>query len=250
MNIKGRVAKTSWLTKDIVSVWVKVPKLIRKTKPGQFFGIKVNRREGLLLRRPLSVADVRGDLLRFIFKVVGKGTLELSKTKPGDEWDVLGPLGKPAPLVKNKEVVMCAGGVGAAPLLFLTRILREKNRVIALLGAKTAEELILVNDFQRLKAEVTLTTDDGTLGEKGLVTELVIKVIEDLVKPVVFACGPKSMLKFLMENVEQVPVWGFLEERMGCGVGICYCCAVRKRNGGYLRLCKEGPVVLLSKVRL
>ncbi len=250
MNSKVRVAKTHRLTGEIVSVWVQAPKLAIKAKPGQFFGIKVNKREDLLLRRPVSVADVSGKFLRFVFKVVGKGTQELSQAKPGDEWDVLGPLGKPAPLVKNKEVIMCAGGVGAAPLLFLARVLKEKNRVVVLLGARTSSELILVNDFRQLKVKVNLATEDGTLGEKGVVTELAMKVIRDFKSPVVFACGPKPMLEFLMEKVENVPVWGFLEGRMGCGLGICYCCAVKKRNDGYIRLCKEGPVVLLSEVRL
>ncbi|MEO0050238.1 MAG: dihydroorotate dehydrogenase electron transfer subunit [candidate division WOR-3 bacterium] len=250
MNFKVRVAEVSWLTEEVVSVWVEAPDVTGKTKPGQFFGVKVNKRGDLLLRRPLSVADVRGDFLRFIFKVVGKGTVELSRTKPGDGWDVLGPLGKPAPIFKGRDVVVCGGGVGAAPLLFLTRVLKEKNRVNVILGAKTASELILVNDFRRLKVKVILATDDGSAGEKGFVTQPAMRAIKTLLKPVVFACGPRSMLKFLMENVDQVPVWGFLEERMGCGVGICYCCAVERREGGYLRLCKDGPVVLLNEVRL
>ncbi|MGQ9708118.1 MAG: dihydroorotate dehydrogenase electron transfer subunit [bacterium] len=248
--MKIRVAKAQWLTDDIISVWLKAPGLTRKTRPGQFFGVKVKGREDLLLRRPISVADVAGVLLRLVFRVVGKGTLALSRSRCGDEWDVLGPLGKPAPMVKGKDVIVCGGGVGAAPLHFLTRELRKSNRVIVLLGAERKAELILVNDFRRLGVKVLLATEDGSAGERGVVTELMGTVIEGLTKPVIYACGPRPMLKSVIESAGGARVLGFVEERMGCGVGICFCCAIEKKEGGYLRLCKDGPVVELNKVIL
>jgi dihydroorotate dehydrogenase electron transfer subunit len=147
-------------------------------------------------------------------------------------------------------VIVCAGGVGAAPLLFLTRKLIAKNRVWILIGARTKQELILIPEFRQLGARVLVTTEDGCAGKKGLVTELLTGVVKDLAKPVIYACGPKMMLKGIIEIAGRVQVWGFIEERLGCGAGICYCCGIEKREGGYLRLCQEGPVVDLSRVVL
>lgn len=250
----AKVKKVRWLTPDIVSVWLVEPQLAKRVKPGQFLGIRVPERNELPLRRPISIADVAEEI-RLIFKVVGKGTGQLSQTRPGDEWNLLGPLGKPAPMVVNCDCLLCGGGVGAAPLLFLAKYLIKKNRLRVFLGAKSAKDLILINDFRRLGVNPEVTTEDGSKGEKGVVTELVERAVKvartknQESKAIVYACGPKEMLKDLKERISDVAeVWAFFEERMGCGTGICYTCAVPKDKGGYIRLCQEGPVLPLKEV--
>lgn len=246
----GQVVEIGRVGAEVYAVWISERKIGSKVKPGQFIGVKVPEREDLLLRRPFSVADVRGDKIQIVFRVVGAGTAKLAHSKKGDKWDIIGPLGKPAPLVQNKSVVVCGGGVGAAPLFYLTRVLQEKNRVVVLLGARCAADLVMVSEFRQLGVKVYLTTEDGSKGIKGLVTEALEPVIKMMERPVVYACGPEGMLRALYPLSERVKVWAFCEERMGCGTGVCYGCAVPKKNGGYLRLCQEGPVVSLDEVVL
>ncbi|MGB9741591.1 MAG: dihydroorotate dehydrogenase electron transfer subunit [candidate division WOR-3 bacterium] len=246
----AEVTSISRLTGDIVSVWLKPEALPVKPRPGQFYGIKIPDRPDLLLRRPFSIADVRNRQLRFVFRIVGKGTAILAKSKAGDRWDIIGPLGKPPPLFRNRNLLLCAGGVGIAPLLYLGRILSRSNRITLVAGTRGAEELILIEDFRQLKVRVYITTEDGSRGTKGRVTDLVPRLLGQLSRPVIYACGPAPMLAKLQELAGTIPVWGFLEQRMGCGTGICYCCGIEKIEGGYLRLCKEGPVVPLNRVKL
>ncbi len=257
VSILARVARVSRLTTDIFSVWLEAAKIAGRIMPGQFIGVKVPGRIDLLLRRPLSVADVIGSKLRVVFRVVGAGTRVLSQAQSGEEWNILGPLGRPAPLPENREVILCGGGIGVAPLLYLARVLTGRhNRILALLGAKTRTELIMVRDFRSMGVEVFLTTEDGSCGRQGLVTEMIEEVLAGVKRPVVFACGPEEMLSAISGMVreretrsgQQVAAFGFVEGRMGCGVGICYGCALKRRDGGYIRVCRDGPVVPLSEV--
>lgn len=246
----SRVEKVEQLAPKIFSVWVTEQAIAKKIRPGQFIGVKVPERNDLLLRRPFSVADVQGNRLRVVFRVVGPGTEKIARSRNGDQWDILGPLGKEAPLVENRNVVVCGGGVGAAPLFYLTRILKMRNRVTVVLGAKKTSELILTSEFRKLVGKVLVATEDGGQGVRGPVTCLLERVVVEMEKPVVFACGPEPMLKALSPLGEKVLIWAFLEGRMGCGSGVCNGCAVEKKDGGYLRLCKEGPVVRLNEVVL
>lgn len=253
-----RVSRVRRHAPDILSVWLDAPAIARVVQPGQFLNVAVGSEYGLLLRRPLSVADVIGDELRVVFKVAGQGTAILAETRTGDTWDVLGPLGRPAPLPRREEVVLVGGGVGAAPLLLLARAaVKVQNRVTALLGATTAAGLFLEREFRALGVKLALSTDDGSRGYWGTVAELAGLRYGSGAQPnrsgagsvKVFACGPKAMLVELRQRLAGLAVYVFFEERMGCGCGICYCCALPKK-GGYIRLCQQGPVVRLDQVEL
>ncbi|MEO0074092.1 MAG: hypothetical protein ABIK43_05490 [candidate division WOR-3 bacterium] len=182
----------------------------------------------------------------------------LAKTRAGDVWDVFGPLGRPAPVPRKREVLLIGGGIGAAPLLLLARVaMRAQNRVRAFLGARSAPDLFLARDFSRLGVEVEVSTEDGSRGYRGTVVALAecryggtagSRLGSD--KPRVFACGPRAMLAELKSRLPGLAIWGFFEERMSCGCGICYCCALPRKGGGYIRFCKEGPVVRLDEVEL
>jgi dihydroorotate dehydrogenase electron transfer subunit len=278
------VVQARELCAGVFSLWLEAPGIARRVRPGQFVNVKVSGGIDPLLRRPVSVCDVDRNWVRLVFRVVGRGTALLGRTRVGDELDLLGPLGRPAPELHNKEVLLCGGGIGTAPLLFLAGRLKRENRVKVLLGARSKAELLLVKEFRALWVPVAIATDDGSAGYKGMVTELVegqVKSQSDYVcfperakrvegslkrdsstplrssrndtgrqQPVVFACGPRPMLADLVKRLDPIPVWGFVEERMGCGTGICYCCALPKKGGGHVRFCEEGPVVRLNEVVL
>jgi len=257
------------LCAGVFSLWLEAPEIARQVRPGQFLNVKVSSGPDPLLRRPISVCDVEGKRVRLVFRVVGRGTGLLGRLRAGDELDVLGPLGRPSPEPHGSDVLLCGGGIGAAPLLFLARRLVKANRLQVLIGARTKAELLLLREFRSIGAEVKTATDDGSAGYKGTVTELADEVrkqnaegrmqkagkrkvpIANRQSPsVVFACGPRPMLADLLKRLDPIPVWGYVEERMGCGTGICYCCALPKKGGGHVRFCEEGPVVRLNEVVL
>jgi len=255
------------LCAGVFSLWLAAPELARQVRPGQFLNVKVADGPDPLLRRPISVCDVERKRVRLVFRKVGRGTGLLARTRAGDELDVLGPLGKPAPEPDGKDVLVCGGGIGAAPLLFLARSLAKANRLRVLIGARTRAELLLLKEFRGLGVPVKVATDDGSEGFHGMVTEPAESEVKGQrakgkrqsdrgPSPVsrrpsaVFACGPKPMLADLVKRLDPIPVWGYVEERMGCGTGICYCCALPKKGGGHVRFCEEGPVVRLNEVVL
>lgn len=261
------VTQARELCAGVFSLWLDAPDIARRVRPGQFLNVKVFGGLDPLLRRPISVCDVERNCLRLVFRVVGRGTALLGRARAGDELDVLGPLGRPAPDLHQKDVLLCGGGIGIAPLLFLARKIKRANRLQVLLGARTKAELLLVKEFRALGAQVAIATDDGSAGFHGVVTELAEAEVRGQKAGVrrqnvgqrsavgrepstVFACGPRPMLADLVKRLDPIPVWGFVEERMGCGTGICYCCALPKRGGGHVRFCEEGPVVRLNEVVL
>jgi dihydroorotate dehydrogenase electron transfer subunit len=252
--VQARVVKRKLLAPDVVSVWLRVPEIARVIQPGQFVQVKASSSDEPFLRRPFSVAQQRRDGIRVIFRVVGQGTALLAAARPGDEWNILGPLGRPAPLVRNRNVIIIGGGIGIAPLLFLAERLCRQNRVHVLLGAQNRQELILLPEFRRLGVKLSLATDDGSLGNEGFVTDTLQSVICGLrsaIAPVVFACGPRPMLRKARKLTQGLESYAFWEERMGCGTGICYGCAVKRADGqGYLRFCQEGPVLKMSDIEI
>lgn len=262
-----KVTDARELCAGVYSMWLEAPDIARRVRPGQFLNVKVSSGLDSLLRRPISVCDVERSRVRLVVRVVGRGTAQLSCARVGDELDVMGPLGRPALELRGEEVLFCGGGIGAAPLLFLARRLKQANRLEILLGARTKAELLLVKEFRALGARVAIATDDGSAGFHGMVTELAEEEAKSQKpkaksqsagrwlavsgeRPAVFACGPRPMLADLVKRLDPIPVWGFVEERMGCGTGICYCCALPKKGGGHVRFCEEGPVVRLNEVVL
>ncbi|MBN2465145.1 dihydroorotate dehydrogenase electron transfer subunit [candidate division WOR-3 bacterium] len=262
------VVQARELCAGVFSLWLDTPEVARRVKPGQFLNVRVSSGLDPLLRRPISVCDVERDRVRLVFRVVGRGTAMLSRVRAGDELDVLGPLGRPAPELRHKDILLCGGGIGTAPLLFLARRLKRANRLQIVIGARTETELLLVREFRTLGLPVSLATNDGSAGFLGMVTELAetqckaqnggrrksrVQSPKSKVhgRPsAVFACGPRPMLADLVKRLDPIPIWGFVEERMGCGTGICYCCALPKKGGGHVRFCEEGPVVKLNEIVL
>jgi dihydroorotate dehydrogenase electron transfer subunit len=252
-QIKAEIIKYERLAPSIYSIWLRASVITRQTKPGQFVMLALNERSDPFLARPLSIADIHKDRLRLIYRVVGKGTCLLQKKKIGESLYLLGPLGKPIKLIKHKNISLCAGGLGIAPLLTLAKKLSMHNKLHLYYGARTKHELILINEFRSLCDKIYLTTDDGSKGEKGLITKCMLRQISSNCQ-YLYAAGPLPMLKEISDikfQISNMKRYVFLEERMGCGCGICFGCGVKKRGqSGYLRTCTDGPVFDLNEIEL
>jgi dihydroorotate dehydrogenase electron transfer subunit len=243
------------LAPEIYSMWCTSPIIAKQTKPGQFVQVQIKDSFEPFLCRPISIADAQDNKLRMIFRVRGKGTKLLIEKKVKECIYLLGPLGDPIPSIKGKNIILCAGGVGIAPLLFLAKKLAKNNKLYLFFGAKNKSELILLNEFKQLCEEIFLTTDDGSQGKKGFVTDLLFNNIRH--RPFdfqyLFTAGPVEMIKKISNfkfPISNLKLYGFLEERMGCGCGICFTCGVKKKDGGYFRTCTDGPVFDLSLIEL
>ena len=210
------------------------------TAPGQFVNIKL---DGLYLRRPISVCDLQGDLLTIIYKVVGKGPEQLSEMKAGT-LDLLTGLGNGYDLAKSgASPVLLGGGVGVPPMYLLCKkLLAQGKSVQVILGFNTKNEVFFEQEFKDLGANVTVTTVDGTYGQKGFVTD----ALAGCDYSYFYTCGPEPMLKAVYRASRTSGQLSF-EKRMGCGFGACMGCSC-KTVTGYKRICKEGPVLQKEEI--
>ncbi len=210
------------------------------TAPGQFVNIKL---DGLYLRRPISVCDVDGDSLTIIYKVVGKGTKQMSQMQEG-KLDVLTGLGNGYDLsAAGDKPVLLGGGVGVPPMYLLAKkLIAQGKQVKVILGFNTKNEVFYEEEFKALGADVTVTTVDGSYGLKGFVTD----ALKDLEYTFFYTCGPEPMLKAVYKASTTSGQMSF-EKRMGCGFGACMGCSC-KTITGYKRICKEGPVMRKEEI--
>ena len=205
------------------------------TAPGQFVNIKL---EGQFLRRPISVCDCEDGLITLIYKVVGRGTEQMSKMLPGEKLDLLTGLGNGYDTsLTGDHPLLLGGGVGVPPLYMLAKQLRAEGKTVSVvLGFNTKDEIFYENEFKALGCDVTVTTADGSYGVGGFVTNAM-----DVDYTHVCTCGPEPMLKAVYKASTTDGQFSF-EERMGCGFGACMGCSC-KTITGYKRICKEGPIM-------
>lgn len=211
-------------------------------RPGQFVEIAV---PGYYLRRPISVADIDNDTLTLIYKTVGKGTAVMAQMLPGERVDILTGLGNGYDLTQaGDEALLIGGGVGVPPLIYAAKELRQQGkRVHVVIGFNTKNEVFAEDTFAALGCTVEVCTMDGSYGTKGLVTDIL-----PTPAPFYYACGPMPMLKALMRTIGtngQIS----MEERMGCGVGLCVGCSIETKEG-IKRVCKEGPVFNAGEIEI
>ena len=206
-------------------------------RTGQFVNLKL---DGLFLRRPISVCDVEAGVLTLIYKVVGKGTEQMSRMQGGEELDVLTGLGNGYDLSKSGDrPLLIGGGVGVPPLYLAAKLLRAQGKQVSvILGFNTKDEVFCEEDFAALGCHVTVTTVDGSYGVKGFVTDAVDLVGE---YTYIYTCGPEVMLKAVYNKSNTSGQYSF-EERMGCGFGACVGCTCKTKYGNK-RICKDGPVL-------
>ena len=208
---------------------------LEEMKPGQFVNIRL---DGLYLRRPISVCESEAGSLTIIYKVVGKGTEQMSRMKEREKLDVLTGLGNGYDLSKaGDRPLLLGGGVGVPPLVMLARKLREQGKdVTAVLGFNTMEEVFGQAAFEIMGVNTIVTTADGTYGTKGFDTDA---MPEDY--SYFYTCGPEPMLKAVYRKTKTSGQFSF-EERMGCGFGACMGCSCKTITGNK-RICREGPVL-------
>jgi dihydroorotate dehydrogenase electron transfer subunit len=238
------------LNADGIELVLEAGELANQAQVGQFVNIKCG--EGLLLRRPISICDVdkTAGTLRVVFEVRGEGTAWLAKRPAGHSVDVLGPLGHGFQLPEGKVLVV-GGGIGVPPMLYTAK---SASKAVAALGFRSTDKVMLTEEFAECCESVHVISDDGSTGRKGFVNVLVQEILaQDSEIEAVLACGPKPMLKTVVEAAQAagVPCQVSMEERMGCGIGACLVCACKIKTADgerYLHVCKDGPVFRAEEV--
>ncbi|MEG1006648.1 MAG: dihydroorotate dehydrogenase electron transfer subunit [Bacteroides sp.] len=219
--------------------------------PGQFAEIRVDGSPTTFLRRPISInyIDRARNEVWFLIQLVGDGTKHLAKAKPGDIINVVLPLGNgfTIPQTPSDKLLLVGGGVGTAPMLYLGEQLAQNgSKPTFLLGARSNKDLLQLDEFKAI-GEVYTTTEDGSHGEKGYVTQHSILTKVNFEQ--IYTCGPKPMMmavaKYAKSN--QIECEVSLENTMACGIGACLCC-VEDTTEGHLCVCKEGPVFNINKL--
>ena len=240
---------------------VVAPGIAARFRPGQFVAVAVGGpATSMLLRRTFSIHDVRpdhGGTVEFVFAATGAGTRWLAERRARDVLDITGPHGRPFPVPRDPvSCLLVGGGYGSAPLFPLASRLRERRcSVDFLLGAATGERVFGALTARRTARTATITTEDGSLGARGVVTDMMGQIIHEARTDVIYACGPMAMLRQVTSLARRydIPVQVAVEELMACGVGVCMTCVlpVTGTDGitRMVRACTDGPVFRGEQVR-
>lgn len=255
MNENPVIVKTEKLTENICFLRLKSERIAKEAVPGQFINIKC--RDGLdaFLRRPVSILRVNPEENTFdiAYMIRGKGTRLLSCLKKGDELDCIGPLGNGFTLPeKGEKICIVGGGIGIFPLLFLLERSTGAFRT-AFLGFRSKDLVVLQSDFEKASERLIISTDDGSFGEKGLISVPFMEYLEAEKPDRVYTCGPVPMMKTVADACSEKSIFCevSMEQRMGCGIGACLVCVCKTRDNGdfeYKRTCRDGPVFNAGKV--
>jgi dihydroorotate dehydrogenase electron transfer subunit len=230
---------------------VRAPAVAPLIQPGQFAHVRILPMKEALLRRPFSIFQVQDDTFSILYKAVGKGTEILSRMQPGEVLSVIAPLGHgfTVPQPGGETPLLVAGGYGMAAMHLLAQ--RSPQKGIVFVGGRRRVDILCEKEFAALGWDVRVTTEDGSHGEKGLVTQPLLAEIRNpqsaIRNPKLFACGPTPMLKAVGRIAEEfdVPAELSMDEHMCCGVGVCLTCVIKVKSGDsweYQRTCTEGPV--------
>jgi len=247
------IISNSEVMPGVYLIWLESAPIASTTQPGQFVMVRCGEDAEHPLRRPLSIHQGDGSKIALLFEVVGKGTTWLSQREVGDKVDIFGPLGNGFSIYPTSHnLLLVAGGIGIAPLYSLaSSASKEGYSIKILLGARTAIQLYLKTyQSQAIKAEFVLVTEDGTTDEKGIITNLIPKYVDWADQ--IFACGPMPMYRDMVLRKQELrlkekPVQISLEVRMGCGLGVCYGCTVKTKNG-LKQICQDGPIFDLDEI--
>jgi dihydroorotate dehydrogenase electron transfer subunit len=245
---------------DYFLLTLSAPGIAERVRPGQFAALAVGgQQSGMLLRRSFSIyrADADDDTVAIVFAVHGKGTAWLARLRPGDPVDTVGPLGRSFVLPEQPApCLLIAGGYGSAPMFGLAERLRGRGCPVHLvLGAASEPRLFGVDEAKPVADSVTVTTEDGSTGVRGLVTDVLPDLVTRTRSRAFYACGPMGMLRAVAAFAERlvIPSQCAVEEAMACGVGVCMTCVLpvvgddgRTRM---LRSCVDGPVFDGDRVR-
>jgi dihydroorotate dehydrogenase electron transfer subunit len=238
------------------------PQVASRAQPGQFLHLRVGAGADPLLRRPMSIFRVNAQKgqVSLLFRVKGRGTRALSAIREGETLDLIGPLGRGFSVPSGTcMVLLVAGGLGVAPLFFLAEtLLKKATSVMFLMGAKSREKLVAREELRVLGVPLLVSTDDGSEGFRGLVTELLDKtLLEKSLDPqgsLLCSAGPQPMLSTVVALARRSGMVGqiSMERHMACGLGACWGCVVCCRSSGgqreYRRVCTDGPVFHMEEI--
>jgi len=227
------------------------PGISPQAKAGNFVMVGVPGVRDPLLKRPFGIVKAEPPFLWLYYQVVGRGTTLMSAWRSGQEFYMVGPLGNSFPALKRKNILLVAGGRGIAPIFFGIQYYAPANMVLLAYGGKSAADLNLLEDMSDIGTEgIYLFTDDGSRGQKGLVTSRVRAIIRERKIDVTVSCGPQAMLAQLAREIGESGTDNYvsLEALMGCGFGACHSCVVKTRSGDYRHVCSDGPVFKLEEI--
>jgi dihydroorotate dehydrogenase electron transfer subunit len=253
--LNEEILKNEELAPSIYRIVIKSNYTAASARPGQFLNIKCGDGNDALLRRPISICSVDRNkgTLDIVFQKKGTGTAILSQKKCGDCVNFIGPLGNAFELSdEHQRVAVVGGGIGVFPLLYL---LEEKlgTKKTAFLGFRSKNYIVLEDEFRNAADNVYISTDDGSYGHEGLITDLLEKHLENNVVDIIYTCGPTPMIKTVSDIAREraIKCQVSLEQRMGCGIGACLVCACKTKFGEeweYSHVCKDGPVFWSDEV--
>ena len=231
-------------------------------RPGQFINVQIPRADKIL-KRPFGIIKTEphsyhGNIVEYAFQVRGEGTEALSKVTAGatvgDTLDVMLPLGNGFDIENAKRIALVGGGLGVFPLVSVLGAKKPGQEIYSFVGYKNTQSTYYLDEFRAKSRQTFVASDDGTIGEKAFVTDLLSRHIGAIKPDLVLACGPVGMYKSLHEVMKDHPeilTCVSLEERMGCGFGVCLACACETQKNGLKhmdRVCKDGPVFNLNEV--
>lgn len=223
---------------------------LTKANPGNFIMLRTNKNfmsYDPLLKRSFAISDIEENNIVITYKVIGKGTLGLTYLRENDIIETSGLLGNYFNCsLNNKRIAIIAGGIGIAPFPLLVKRLAKKNNFIDLYyGGKSKNDIVLLDKFKEVD-NIFITTEDGSKGKKGLITDYINREYE-----VAFVCGPNTMMRNVIQKLNKTcEVQVSMEERMACGIGLCMGCVVNYSEGTIVnkKCCKDGPIFNGRKV--
>lgn len=239
-----KVKEYEWLNADNFILSLSSDSDIEDVLPGNFAEIKIPDSQDIFLRRPFSILDVNQETrtIKFYIKAIGKGTSKLGTLSIGTGLNLIYPLGNSFNIFPQKNVLIVGGGSGIAPFVLLAnKLKKENNQITFLIGARSKGDVFLTNEFSKF-GDVLVTTEDGSLGEKGLVTQHSV-FSNNFAFDHIYTCGPDPMMKAVSKIAKEknVTCEASLENMMACGIGVCLCCVTSTVNGNKC-VCTEGPV--------
>lgn len=248
--VVGKILANEAINANVKRMVIEVPQIAEAAQPGQFVHVKkpdsVN-----FLRRPFSIADAdrENGTITLIYRIVGKGTAEYAAMKVGEAFSILGPIGNGFAL-KDGRPLLIGGGVGIAPLIYLSRQIKDQKPIL-LIGGKNKDEVFWEKYLQEFADKIYITTDDGSVGFKGFTVQLLPQILAENNIEHIYTCGPNIMMEGVakLAHEHDIDCQVSLEKRMACGIGVCLGCTFEgKLTGKRRKVCTEGPVFASKEV--
>ncbi|MGL4768908.1 MAG: FAD-binding oxidoreductase [Mycoplasmoidaceae bacterium] len=251
-SIRVEIIDNKKLSQDYYKISFNIKKLMpsENIMPGNFFMISTSD-QSLILKRPLAVYsyDKANGVLEFVYKIIGKGTKSIANIEKGNYLQIIGPLGNIFPIVKNKNILIIAGGAGLFPLYYYAKNNCHSNNIIFISGVKTKSQLPIIQDLDALNINNIYYSEDNTLNYQGYATSDIKEIIKKHNIEIILCCGPEGMMLDVFNKTKNLDIlsYGSYENRMGCGFGACMGCSIKTKKS-MARVCLQGPIFLMKDV--